>query len=144
MILVSSNCPPLTPPIQNADNLGIIVGGEPAIRAITTIAAPNAMSRIVSTRLPLNLIAFTNGASVKIAGSLTLRLKGGRRHLAGGDGLAGRRLQAAAAGEEVASFALSVALAPEEEVRNQVAAAATATVAGVVLGAVAAALFLAW
>ena len=96
----------------------------------------------MSTRLPLNLIAFTNGASVEIAGSLTLRLKGGRRHLAGDDGLAGRRLQAA--DEEVASFALSVALAPEEEVRIQVAAAATATAAGVVLGAVAAALFLAW
>ena len=95
----------------------------------------------MSTRLPLNLIAFTTGASVEIAGSLTLRLKGGRRQLAGGDGLAGRRLQAAE--EEVASFALSIALAPEEE-PVQAAAAATVASAGVVLGAAAAALFLAW
>ena len=131
-----------TSPIQNADNLGIIVGDEPVIGAITTLDAPNAMSRIVSTRLPLDLIVFTNGASVKIAGSLTLRFKGGRRHLAGGAGLAGRRLQAVAAGEEVASFALSIDLAPDEEEPIQVAA--TAAAAGAVLGAAAAALFLAW
>merc|ERR1711862_157709 len=128
------------------NNLHIITNGQPSIEAITTLITPSAVSRVVSTRLPVNRITFSNGASVEISGSLTLKFKGGRRHLAGGTGLSGRRLQTAAAGEEFASFGLSIALVPEEKepIKMAGAAAATAATVGAALSVAVAVLLLTW
>ena len=107
--------------------MDIVSGGSASIEAITSVQEPSATSRVVTTRLPVNVIKYESEGSVKIEGSATLKFRDGRRRLSIAAGHPHRGLQATS--DEEAAFGVSISLAPAEEAEGPLPAAGAVVVA---------------